>query len=379
MKKRLLLIVGLLSVLIPINLKALSGSVSISCSQTTLEVNNTTTCTLSGYSNEGVSAVSAKLTGSGSISVTDVVTNTIWQGNGVGGNIDLYTDNNKSGSFQIATFKVNAKSVGTGTINVNGIKFSDASFTEHAVTSKALSIIVKEKKVVTTTTQAPKPTTTKKAEVKQEETISSDATLKSITLSKGTINFSRNVTEYKVDVSNEIENISITAIANSNKAKVEVPETTKLKNGENKFSIKVIAEDGTEKIYTVIINRLDRELSGNTKLESLRVVAYPIEFDKDTLAYDLGDVKENTLKVIAKAEDENAKVEIYGSDSVGKDDAIIIKVTAENGKTSEYIIYANNIETQSSINVGFIVVTIISIISIIFNILFATKKIKIKG
>ena len=289
MKNKILITLGLIGILIPFNAKALTGSVNLSCNSNTLTVNTSTTCTLTGTSSEEISALSSKLTASGNVSVSSISTSSIWEGNGSGDSIDLYTDSNKSGTFAIATFTVQAgSSVGTGTINVNSITFSDAAFNEHSIAAKSLTITVKEEekpkedtpkeenKPATNNEQTnanQKPTTqpTQKPQEKPNnqpeqnvETKSNDATLKSITLSSGTINFSKNVLEYNIDVSNDIENISINAQANDSKAKVSIPEKTKLNIGVNDFEIKVVAEDGTEKIYKLQINRLEKILSKNS-------------------------------------------------------------------------------------------------------------------
>ena len=137
--------VGLIGILIPFNTKALTGSMNLNCNSNTLTVNTSTTCTLSGNSSEEISALSAKLSASGNISISNISTSSIWQGNGESGSIDLYTDTNKSGNFAVATFTIKANSAaGTGTINVSGINFSDASFNEHSISGKLLTITVKE-------------------------------------------------------------------------------------------------------------------------------------------------------------------------------------------------------------------------------------------
>ena len=62
--KRSLLITCIISLAIPISIKA--GSVSLSCNDTNVTKGNSTTCTLTGSSNEEVSAISANLSSSAS-------------------------------------------------------------------------------------------------------------------------------------------------------------------------------------------------------------------------------------------------------------------------------------------------------------------------
>ena len=145
MKNKLIVLVSLIGLLLPLNIKALTGGVNLNCDSNVVTVNTLTKCTLSGNSSEEISAISAKLSTSGNINITNISTSTIWQGNGEGGSIDLYTDNNKSGSFAIATFTIQASAIaGSGTINITNISFSDSLFNEHFISDKALTITVKE-------------------------------------------------------------------------------------------------------------------------------------------------------------------------------------------------------------------------------------------
>lgn len=324
MKKKRILLIGLFCMLFPLKICALTGSVNLNCSSTNVIVNNTLNCTITGNTNAEVSALSAKLTASGNITITNIITASIWQGDGKNGVIELYTDSNKKGTFQIATFTIKASGTpGTGQINLNNIKFSDSEFIENNISSKTLTINVKN---------VEKPTPSK----------SNNATLKSLTVNGEKINLSNNKYEYSINVKNEITNISLNVQTNNSKAKVTLPENLDLKEGTNEFNIKVTAEDGTIKTYKLKVTRLERELSNNSKLSELLIDNNSISFDSNKFEYDLGDIDESQLVVNATAEDSVAKVEIFGDKNIGKNDVVVIKVTAENGSSSEYLLYANN-------------------------------------
>lgn len=402
MKKWIL--VGLMSILLPLNVNALSGSVSLKCNKTTLYLNETTTCTLTGYSSEEVSALSARLNASGNISVSDISTSSIWQGDGSDGDIELYTDNNKNGSFNIATFKVKASSnIGSGKINVTSVNFTDASFMEHSVSSNSLEISVEEEKVVepekpvdsgsTNNKEEPKKeenntvvpdkkqeqNTTividKKQEqnttVKTEEKKDDDATLKSIVLSVGNIEFDSSKLVYDIEVSNNIGEILLEAVASSDKANVEYARELTLQLGINTFEIKVVSESGIEQIYTLNINRLDRVLSSDSLLKDLTIEGYEFDFKSDVFVYEIGEVKSKFLNIETILSDEKSQIDIYGNDNLTENDAIVIKVTAEDGSTSQYILYVSNVS-----NISTIIVSSLLGISLIVNIIFIIKKIK---
>ena len=409
MKKKLIVIVGLIILLTPFSINALTGSVNLNCETNTLSVNSSTTCTLSGNSNEEISSLSARLTSNGNISISDISTSDIWQGNGLGGSIELYTDNNKIGNFEIVKFTIKTSSQpGTGTINVNSINFYDAMFNEHSISQKNLTITIKSeekpkeeskeeenKQETNNTPSISKPennntvntnkpennNTTNSNNQENNNTVetdikkSNDATLKSIILSDGNINFSSNVFDYEFKVSNKVEKITIKVETNNSKAKVSIPQNLNLKVGINNFEIKVTAEDGTQKIYKLHVNRLERELSKNSNLKSLEIAGYELSFSNDNYIYDLKEIKNSSLDIKAIADDENATIKIYGNNSIGKNDSIIIQVIAEDGTTSEYIIYANNIK-KSTKGISIIIILVLFIISLGLNIFSVIKKIK---
>ena len=133
MNKKILMTVGLIGILIPFNTKALTGSVNLSCTTTTLKPGESTNCTIKGNINEEVSAVSIKLGVGDNLTLSNVKTDSSWQGDGEGGNIELYTDSNKKGEFPIATFTVKSDSLKEGAntnITLSNVNLSDKDFTE---------------------------------------------------------------------------------------------------------------------------------------------------------------------------------------------------------------------------------------------------------
>ena len=97
-------------------------------------------------------------------------------------------------------------------------------------------------------------------------------TLDSITVSDCTLDpvFSSATTEYSCTVKNNISSVTVNATATSTKAKVRGLGTKDLTVGKNALPIRVIAEDGSEKIYNVNVTRkggvtsLKNEIMKNT-------------------------------------------------------------------------------------------------------------------
>ena len=82
-------------------------------------------------------------------------------------------------------------------------------------------------------------------------------TLDSITVSDCTLDpaFNSATTEYSCKVPNSVTNVTVNATATSSKAKVRGLGTKDLVAGKNTLPIRVIAEDGSEKIYNVDVTR----------------------------------------------------------------------------------------------------------------------------
>ena len=97
-------------------------------------------------------------------------------------------------------------------------------------------------------------------------------TLDSITVSDCTLDpvFNSATTEYSCTVKNNISSVTVNATATSTKAKVRGLGTKDLVEGKNTLPIRVIAEDGSEKIYNVNVTRkreatsLKNEIMKNT-------------------------------------------------------------------------------------------------------------------
>ncbi len=88
---------------------------------------------------------------------------------------------------------------------------------------------------------------------------SSNADLASLALSAGSLTpqFDKDVLAYTATVDNDVESLRVTAVAaDAERATVVVTGGDNLQVGENILTVKVTAEDGTEKTYTIRVTRL---------------------------------------------------------------------------------------------------------------------------
>lgn len=171
----------------------------------------------------------------------------------------------------------------------------------------------------------------------------SDTTLKNIVISSGKLNpsYVASTRSYNVDVTKDIDKITINAVKNNETQKVTgVVKDYALKFGENKFTITVVAENGNSKDYVITVNRQDTR-STNNNLKSLEIEEGKLnkEFKSDVLEYQMKVLYDVTkLNIKYETEEEHAKVEVLGDVNKLKENenVITLKVTSEKGDVKEY-------------------------------------------
>lgn len=179
-----------------------------------------------------------------------------------------------------------------------------------------------------------------KLNVEREDLRSGIDTLKTLTVSTGDINFKPDVTEYNINVANNVDKITIKSSLTDSKARYVEDYQNKeveLIEGSNKIEIKIISEKGNIKIYTLNINRA---LSGNNSLKSLKVNDDKITLVENEFIYNVSfenDIDKVTINAVANDSRALVKVEDEYVLQVGNNE-INIKVVAPNGKEASYIL-----------------------------------------
>lgn len=194
---------------------------------------------------------------------------------------------------------------------------------------------------ITATSEDKTKTTTYKLVINR--TCDSDTTLKNIVISSGKLNpsYVASTRSYNVDVTKDIDKITINAVKNNETQKVTgVVKDYALKFGENKFTITVVAENGNSKDYVITVNRQDTR-STNNNLKSLEIEEGKLnkEFKSDVLEYQMKVLYDVTkLNIKYETEEEHAKVEVLGDVNKLKENenVITLKVTSEKGDVKEY-------------------------------------------
>jgi len=142
------------------------------------------------------------------------------------------------------TLSVKAGSEGEATISLVGIDATDAEtlkdYSGKVISSKTYTI---SKKTSSSGGGSTTPSTPK----------SSDNTLKSLTVSNGTLSpaFSSNITEYTLELGPSVSSINVKGVVNHDKAKISGNGDVDLSVGENIIKITVTAENGNPKVYKI--------------------------------------------------------------------------------------------------------------------------------
>ena len=114
MKKRIYVIITFIMMILPFYVSAEStGSVNISCSPSTIKSGETTSCTITGKTDNDVSSISMGIKLSENLETVEFKPNSTWLGDDISnGKIDIYTNSGDpvKSEFTIGTLKIKAKS-----------------------------------------------------------------------------------------------------------------------------------------------------------------------------------------------------------------------------------------------------------------------------
>ncbi|MGC5326895.1 cadherin-like beta sandwich domain-containing protein [Brevibacillus sp. SYSU BS000544] len=187
--------------------------------------------------------------------------------------------------------------------------------------------------------------------------VSSINNLSALSLSNGTINpgFDPAVTSYSATVANNVTSFTVTPTVADGASTVQVngADTTSgqastpisLNTGSNTITVRVTAQDGTPKDYTISVKRQ----SGNADLSDLTVDGTSVAgFDPGTLTYTINVPNATTSVTVAgTAADANANVSVTGGGALNVgDNTVTLKVTAED--TTITMDYTITVRRQSS-------------------------------
>ena len=275
------------------------------------------------------------------VTIGNSVTLTI-KGNDLAGRFDLSSSNSSVASLSknslfidnnSTSITITAKSVGTATITI--IPTDVTAYDNNTITgNKTITITVKDKPTSNPSTGGNNSgTTTNTTPTKKKSTNNylSSLTIEGYTLDK---EFKKEETEYSIMVENDVNKIKINAQLDDSSAKVTGIGEVEVKEGINKLEIKVTAENGSTRTYTL-----------NVTVKELNPIEVTINKKKYTIIRKEGELEppENYEKSSIKIGEEevlcyinkNTKNIIIGL----TDEKGVSKFYSYNKETKEYTLY----------------------------------------
>lgn len=412
----------LIFILLLLPLHVYADNIYITCNEDVITSNNIS-CNIKGNTTIKIIALSLKVQTGSNITFNSFTPSNIWQGDGEGGNIDLYTSNDVLGTYDIGTLNLNIESslngldtnitlysistydddgkekkqdnytkklriassdnnlsnitissgllspafssnitvysvsVNTDKITIKGTPSNNRAKVEGDIGTKKLNygnntfkinVISESKQTKTYTINVERinnnsSNTTTKEETKKEEikqTKSNNTYLKSITIKDNNIDFNKEITNYEINISHDIDNIEIEALPEDNKSKVTIEGNTNLEIGTNKAIITVTSEDNSTREY--IINIIKKEegyiLSNNNNISNIEITNYKLNFNKNKQDYTLKIKNEKNLDIKISLEDNKAKYKILNNNNLKNNSIIKIQVTSEDNTIKTYTI-----------------------------------------
>ncbi len=205
--------------------------------------------------------------------------------------------------------------------------------------TKTIKVLKASTTTTTTTTKKSTTTTTKKSDNNYLSKILIDGEMLE--------DFDKDTTKYTLSVDYDTKKVSVKAVAEDENAKVEIENPSKLEVGDNTITISVLAADGSTKYYKITVNRKDKEESSNTKLKSIKIDGYKLDFDANSKTFYLKINNEDSeLDISAKPADSKATVKITGNEDLEDGSIIKILVTATDGTKSTYRIIIEKKESS---------------------------------
>lgn len=191
--------------------------------------------------------------------------------------------------------------------------------------------------------------------ITREDNRSKVNTLKSLTLSSGTINFKPNTNTYDLKLDKDVLKITIMSTLTDSKSTYVNGfgnrEVT-LNEGLNVVLIKIKAENENINTYTLNITRgeIEEDKTKNANIKELVISNYDLDFSSSIFDYNLTINEEEKLDINVVLEQETATYEILNNENLSDGSQIIIRVTSEDKtNTKEYNInITKNLEDDNN-------------------------------
>lgn len=150
MKRKIIILLIMTAIItLPVRVKALTGSVNITCDKQEILPNETITCALKGTSDENIGSVAAKISAEQGLTISNYEFDNIWsyhQYEASDNSITVLSENDYKDTFNIVRFNVSSgNATGTFKIYVSDIQFVTSSdYKEKTVANYEKTLEVKQ-------------------------------------------------------------------------------------------------------------------------------------------------------------------------------------------------------------------------------------------
>jgi len=228
-----------------------------------------------------------------------------------------------------------------------------------------------------------------KITIHREDNRNTNNNLKEVIINSGKIKLelSKNKVDYTVKTY-KLKELEIDAIPVDIKAEVEVKMPDEIVVGDNVVVITVTSESGEEKLYTITFENSDTTI--DTKIKTLYIKGYDLDFDKNTMVYEVvfnkKFIKGLNIKVVPVSGDDLVKYTIYYNGYEITDDTKIelspgdkyeikvIPIGLEEGEESDSKTYTIDIVKDTRINFFLVLELFIIFVLIILIIIQVVKR-----
>lgn len=263
-------------------------------------------------------------------------------------NTTSYNLTTKKSSVNISATKEDSKATITGDIGNKSLSVGTNTFRINVVaengSTKTYTITIVRQSDESKPTNPTNPTT-------PSDNRNSNNNLSSLVVTNTNIVFDKNTTVY--NLTTEASSVYISAARETTTATISGDVGKQdLKIGKNQFIIRVTAENGNKKVYTINITR-ESGKSTNNYLKSLTLSNGNINFKKATTTYNVN-VDNNVDKVTIGADLEDSKSNFengFGPRVVNLslgNNTVYIKVRSESGQVRTYTLYINRNDGRDS-------------------------------
>ncbi len=273
--------------------------------------------------------------------------------------------------------------------NLKGTALSENYVTFNCRIAKDVTTLTKEKLVINDFTYDGITEIVKSDDIniissaisKPKNTSKNSLLINDITDEKISFVFSKYITDYNIEVLNDVESFNPVVTLASSTSTYEISNTN-LNVGENVIDIFVTDENGDKNTYTFNIKRLD---VGETKyvkesdstVKNIEVIGQKFNFNIKKKSYTLevsGNVTKLDINVIPNYD--KAIVNISGNNNLKNKSRIVVKVTSEDG-TSEskyYITIKKKFDLAENMNLIVTIIVSILVVALIVVILITNNK-----